>query len=80
MTTTNGTTTNTAARRVSDAELVRQIARKLAIAWAVVHRDTNQLVTTTPGRREAYVMRRATKDPRKHKVVRVDLRVKGLSA
>ncbi len=70
----------TTTRRVSDAELVRQIARKLCIAWAIVDRETNRLLSTFPSRRDAYGQRSALEAPEKTKVIRVDLRVKGLSA
>ena len=70
----------TTTRRVSDAELVRQIARKLCIAWAIVDRETNRLISTFPSRRDAYGQRTALEASEKTKVIRVDLRVKGLSA
>lgn len=72
------TSTRPAPRKLSKAELTRQIIRKLGIAWAVVHRDTHRLVAVEHARTLALKARREHVAARSLKVVRVDLRVHGV--
>lgn len=67
-------------RTVSNAELARQIARKLSVAWALVHKDTNRLVDVYPARRDARFDRRHSANPKALRIRRVDLKLKGLQA